>query len=578
MRRLAVRNQDDAMSEPRFNRRLGARGRAFARYAPRPVRERLGGPRCQRCGGRFDDDGRCRKCGLKLRLSAPEWIALLADGDSFEPFPVRPLHADPIGFVDTLPYHERIRQARLETGLDESVVTGRARIGGRVVVFAVFDFRFFGGSLGVIAGEKIVRALTTAAEEHTPVVMVVSSSGARVQEGLPALYQMPRTAAAVTRLHAACVPFVAVLADPTMGAPYASCANLADVVLAERGALVGFAGPRVVAAVSGRPTSGVRAEELYASGAVDAVVPRRDLRDRLALVLPLLQNRTRPSEADSVSLPDPLPPRDRWAQLQSIRDPAWPTGAAWLGLLSERRFEFSGDRVAGDDPALVCALAEIGGTNVLVLAQNRLAGDGLIGPGGYRKALRALRIAARLRLPVISLVDTSGAVLGPDADRADISYWLAECFAALLELPVPVISLVVGQGSSGGALALAVADRVYMLEQATFAVISPEGAAAILEDDPRTPAELSEALKLTAADAYALGLADRVLPGSNAGRKAQVRQVRRLIAADLASLGQLEPSEIVSGRAERYLALTRDLIVRRGPVAGDAAPQRAAAS
>src|SRR5262249_24311788 len=214
---------------------------------------------------------------------------------------------------------------------------------------------------------------------------------------------------------------------------------------------------------------------------VDAVVPRRELRDRLALVLRLLEDYPRPTEeAEPVLLPDPLPSRDPWAQLQATRDPAWPTGVAWLGLLSERRFELTGDRTAGDDPALVCALAEVGAENVPILAQNRLAGDGLIAPAGYRKALRALRVAARLRLPVISLIDTGGAVLGPDADRADISYCLAECFATLLELPVPVISIVVGQGSSGGALALAVADRLYMLEQSTFSVISPEGAAAIL--------------------------------------------------------------------------------------------------
>jgi acetyl-CoA carboxylase carboxyl transferase subunit beta len=550
----------------RITRGVAAPARALGRVVPRSVSSRFGGPRCQRCSGRFDDDGRCRECGLQLRLSAPEWIALLADGDSFAQFPVSSLDADPIAFADDVPYHERIRRVRLETGLDESVTTGRARIGGRPVVLVVFDFRFFGGSLGVVAGEKIVRALTAAAEERIPVVMLVSSSGARVQEGLPALYQMPRTSAAVTRLRAAGVPFVSILADPTMGAPYASCANLADVVLAERGALVGFAGPRVVSSLTGRSTTGVRAEELSAAGAVDAVVARRDLRDQLALVLRLLGGNAGPEATDTISLPDPLPPRDRWAQLQSIRDPAWPTGVAWLESLADRRFELGGDRAGCDDPGLVCALAEIGGTNVVVLAQNRLAGDGLIGPGGYRKALRALRVAARLGLPVISLVDTGGAVVGPDADRAAISYWLAECFAALIELPVPVISLVVGQGSSGGALALAVADRLYMLEQATFAVISPEGAAAILEDDPRSPAELSDAMKLTAADAFALGLADRVLPGP--GRRAQVRQVRQLLAADLVALRRRKPSEFASARRDRYFGLTRDLIVRRAPIAG----------
>jgi acetyl-CoA carboxylase carboxyl transferase alpha subunit len=271
-------------------------------------------------------------------------------------------------------------------------------------------------------------------------------------------------------------------------------------------------------------------------------------------------------QADDVELPAPSLPSDRWALVETIRQPSWPTGTRWLNALAERHFEFRGDRAGSDDPTLVCVAAEIDKKPWIVLAQNRLAGDGLITPGGYRKALRVLRIASRLRLPVLSLIDTPGAQVGPEADRGDVAYWIAECFAALLELPIPVIALVVGQGSSGGALALSVADRTYMLESSMFSVISPEAAAAILADDSRQPSELSDALKLTAADAFTLKLIDGVVPGSNPARRAraaQVRRVRRLLRNEVARLEQLQPDELLARRRQRYLELTRHLILPR---------------
>ena len=548
-------------------RPVDAPQRRASRYVG-SLRSRLRTVRCVGCGSRLADDI-CKRCGSKRRLSAPEWIDLLADAGSFAPLDTELLDADPLGYADEVPYRERIREARLKTGVDESVVVGRARLSGRPIVLVVFDFRFFGGSVGVAAGERIVRAFLAAASERRQLVMVVTSSGARMQEGLASLFQMARTTAAVSVLRRSRTAFVAVLGDPTTGAPFASCANLADVVLAERGALIGFAGPRVVAALTGMASEGTRAEELLGSGAVDAVLPRGALRASLTELLPLLEPRGASSgSTEAVALPDPAPTADRWGLVEAIRQPTWPTGAHWLAELSDRSYGFHGDRVGSDDPALVCALAEISGRHVVVLAQDRTAGDGLIGPAGYRKALRVLRIAARLRLPVLSLVDTPGATVGPDADRGDIAYWVAECFIALLELPVPVVSLVVGQGSSGGALALSVGDRTYMLEQSMFSVMAPEGTAAILGRDPQALAEMCDKLKLSAADAFVLGLVDGVIPGHEDGRRARaaaVRQTRTLLLSELGRLAALDGEELVARRRQRYLELTRHLLLSDPP-------------
>ena len=465
------------------------------------VRAVVGTESCSRCGATRDPYSTCPSCGHAARLRARTWIELLVDRGSFEQQSA-PVSADPLSFDLDENYQDQLEEARSRTEQNDSVLTGRARLGGRDVVIAAFDFGFLGGSLGIAAGERIVDALTHAAQTATPAVLVVASSGARMQEGLAALFQMVRTSAAAVELRNASCPFLAVLADPTTGAPFASVANLADVVIAESGALIGFAGPRVVEAVTGEPTEGLHAEELVEKGIVDAAVPRSELRATVSDVIDLLMN---PAALTGASASKPLPraklPSDRWALVESIREEAWPSGRAWLEALSERHFELRGDRTGEDDPALVAALCELRDVHALVLAQDRTAGDGLIQPAGYRKAQRGLKIAARLGLPVVTLLDGPGAAVGEEADSEGIAYWLAETFAALLEQPTPVVSLVIGQGSSGGAIALAAADRLYMLEQSIFTVIAPEGAAAIISRDPSVAPEWAEALRLAAADA-----------------------------------------------------------------------------
>lgn len=529
----------------------------------RAVRAVVGTEPCWRCGARRDPYSTCPSCGHAARLRAREWIELLVDGDSFDQISA-PVSADPLAFDLDESYRDQLEEARARTEQNDAVLAGRARLDERDVVIAAFDFGFLGGSLGIAAGERIVDVLSHAAQTATPAVMVVASSGARMQEGLAALFQMVRTSAAAVELRNARCPFVAVLADPTTGAPYASVANLADVVIAESGALIGFAGPRVVEAVTGEATEGLHAEELVERGIVDAAVPRFQLRATVSDVVDLLMNPAALAGPERAKpLPRPKVPSDRWALVESIREDAWPSGRAWLEAISERHFELRGDRTGEDDPALVAAICELRETHALVLAQDRKGGDGLIRPSGYRKAQRGLKIAARLGLPVVTLLDGPGAAVGVEADAEGIAYWLAETFAALLEQPTPMVSLVIGQGSSGGAIALAAADRLYMLEQSIFTVIAPEGAAAIISRDPTSAPEWAEALRLAAADAADLGLVDGVIPEPRGPRRIarvlRARRARTVIDVALAELRQQNPAELPAMRRERFLNATRTL-------------------
>jgi acetyl-CoA carboxylase carboxyl transferase subunit beta len=250
---------------------------------------------CPTCGSHYREDELalhlrvCPQCGHHFPVRAPARIAQLADPGSFEETEADLRSADPLGFFDLRPYQERLAEAELKTGLGDAIVTGTAAIEGRPCVFAVMDFSFMGGSMGSVLGEKLVRACERAAEDGVPLVSVSASGGARMQEGILALMQLPKTVCAVADLHDAGGSLLSVLAHPTTGGVLASFASLGDVVLAEPGALMSFAGPRVVAQTTREklPDDFGLAESNHRFGHVDAIVPRHELRPALSRLLRL---------------------------------------------------------------------------------------------------------------------------------------------------------------------------------------------------------------------------------------------------------------------------------------------------
>jgi acetyl-CoA carboxylase carboxyl transferase subunit beta len=402
---------------------------------------------------------------------------------------------------------------------EESVVTGVTSAG-----YALIQGRFdvLGGSMGAAHGERVVRAYRRAVESSLPVVVVTSSGGARMQEGMVSLVQMARTASAAAEHAAAGLLSLAVLRSPTTGGVFASYASLTDVRAAEPGALIGFAGPRVVALTTGQrlPDDSHTAEAAYASGLVDALVPREDQAAWVELVLGQREVRwTHPGwggrRTDATG-------SGAWGEVLRARASHRPPADAWAAALCS-----SWVPLHGADPAIRCGIGVVEGRRAVVVAMTRTRP----GPDGYRLAQRAIGLAGRLGLPLLALVDTPGADPSAASERDGIASEIARTFAAMARLPTPSVAICVGEGGSGGALALAFADRLLMLEHAVFSVISPEGAAAILDRDADTAEQRAADLKLTSADLLALGIVDEVIQENDAALRRAI--VRALDEADV---------------------------------------------
>ncbi|HEX5500653.1 MAG TPA: acetyl-CoA carboxylase carboxyltransferase subunit alpha/beta, partial [Thermomicrobiales bacterium] len=490
----------------------------------------------------------CDVCGHHERRGARASIVALVDADSFHETDALLGSADPLGFRGDRTYVEQLADARRRTGEADAIVAGDGAIGGHPVAIVALDFRFLGGSMGVVVGEKIVRAAERARKERRPLITIAASGGARMQEGMLSLLQLAKTAAAMERLRSAGVLHVAILTNPTTGGVYASFASLADVIVAEPAALIGFAGPRVAEQAIGRklPPGSHSAEAHLRAGAIDAVVDRRHHRSYVTRLLDIVggkQSGERPIREETAAGIDANP--DPWDTVQAARDPERPTARAYIDRMFESFVELHGDRLAGDDPSVIVGLGLLEGRAVGVVGLDRtpfgvpdqkMAGHPL--PEGYRKAARLLRLAERLQAPVISLIDTPGAWPGIEAEQRGLANALAESLALMAKIDVPTIAAVVGEGGSGGALALAVADIVLMQQHAIYSVISPEGAATILYRESERAPEIARALRLTAADLRELGIVDAIVPEPPAGAAADAGAATTLLRDAL--LGALE--------------------------------------
>jgi acetyl-CoA carboxylase carboxyl transferase beta subunit/acetyl-CoA carboxylase carboxyl transferase alpha subunit len=518
--------------------------------------------------GTFERFGVCERCRHHFPISARRRIELLLDEGTFrESAPALTL-ADPLLFIDRVPYGERLAEAREKTGLDDAVVVGTGRINGRECVLAVFDFEFMGGSMGTVVGEKVALGLELAADKRLPFVSVAASGGARMQEGMLSLVQMAKTDAAAMRLHRAGVPFVSILTNPTTGGVYASFASQGDVILAEPGALVGFAGPRVIEQITGRkkPKDAQTAEYLAQNGQIDGIVDRTRLRNALATLLQLFENPWNLSARGEQELyrPQVQPPASAWQAVELARHPERPTARAYIDEMMPQFFELHGDRLSADDPAVVCGIGDLGGITVVLVAQERGQDEadranrrgGRMSAEGYRKAARAMRLAASWRVPLVTLIDTPGAALDFDSEARGLAPSISQCLATMSILPVPVVAAVIGEGGSGGALALGVADRILMQENAIYSVIAPEGAAAILYHDAQKARDLADALKLAAADCKLLGVVDTLVPEPEGGAHHDpdyaALLLKNFILDALVELRRTSPNKLVDERYRKF--------------------------
>lgn len=508
----------------------------------------------------------CEACRYHFPMSARARIDMLVDDGSFAEVNAELVSLDPLQFSDIQPYAERLAQAQERTGLPEAVVTGVGKIAGFGAVLAVSDFAFMGGTMGSVVGEKVALAMELAERRRLPFIAVCASGGARMQEGVLSLIQLAKTAAAAMRLHRAGVPLIAVLTDPTTGGVFASYGSQGDVILAEPGALIGFAGPRVIAETTGQPPpAGTHtAEFLLAHGMIDQIVDRSQLRGTLAALLQLLARPTAaPQRRGELYQPEVSAPESAWDEVELARRADRPTAQDYLAVLAPGFLELHGDRLYGDDPALVAGLGEIDGIGCAILAQERGGEDerarrngGQMHPEGFRKAARLMRLAAQLRLPIVTLIDTPGPALDYGSEERGLAASISTCLATLSVVPVPVVAAIIGEGGSGGALALGVADRVLMQENAIYSVIAPEGAAAILYRSAAHAHDVAGALKLTAYDCARLGVVDDVVPEPAGGAQNDPQyaalQLRNHVHAALRELLRVAPSRLAEARYQKF--------------------------
>jgi len=460
-------------------------------------------------------------------------------------------------------YAADLGAARKKTGLDESVITGTGLIGGRRVAVAASEFAFLGGSIGVAAGELLARAVERATAERLPMISLPASGGTRMQEGTAAFVQMVKITAAVTAHKAAHLLYVAYLRHPTTGGVFASWASLGHLTIAEPGALIGFLGPRVYQALNGSPfPEGVQtAENLHAHGLVDAVVAPGELAVFLNRVLTALTltpgQPPAPRQAPAPPESADMAGRPAWESVLRTREASRPGAADLIRAAATDTVPLQTGPLPQD--GLILALARIGGYPCVVIGQDR---NGLaLGPAGLRLARRGIRLAAELRLPLVTVIDTLGAELSPAAEQDGLAREIAFCLADLVTHRGPTISLLLGQGTGGAALALLPADRTLAAQHAWLAPLAPEGASAIVYRDSSHAPDLAAQQGIRSTDLAALGIVDRVIPEAPGGTlgcdlgQALRRDLGDALRQELADVTAQDEEARLAARARRFRQL-----------------------
>jgi len=561
------------------------------------------------------NDFACPSCGAYVRIHAKRRIKLLADPGSFEEWNQELPVVNPLDFPE---YEQKLWEVKESTGLNEAVVTGKITIDGIPTAIGVCDARFLMSSMGHNLGEKIARMAERAADEKLPVILYACSGGARMQEGIISLMQMVKTSEALGRLQESGQLFISVLTDPTMGGVTASFAMLGDIILAEPGALIGFTGQRVIQQTIGGklPEGFQRAEFLLKHGFTDAIVPRRDQRAVLAHILRLhvkgaaeLASETAPvfeeaELAEEFTREEVAPKKapgildaaasalqnlqrlafGQKAEKEEERESRFSEGglrSAWetvkLSRAKDRAhakdyidalfpdfMELHGDRCYGDDEAVIGGIASFHGIPVTVIGiqkgrdflENKRRNFAMPNPEGYRKALRLMKQAEHFKRPVICFVDTPGAYCGVGAEERGQGQAIAENLQKMAALKTPILAIVIGEGSSGGALGVATANEVWMMENAVYSILSPEGFAAILYRDAKQAELAAENMRLTSRDLLELGVIEKIIPEPEPVTFENIQTVARELEPELLEFigkySAMSRDELANQRYERF--------------------------
>ena len=519
----------------------------------------------------------CTACGSYFRVRTKNRIRMVCDRGSFIPWFEEMDICNPLDFPG---YEEKLSDVKEKTGLHEAVTVGMGEIYGEKVCLGICDARFLMSSMGHVVGEKIALMVERATEEKLPVVIFCCSGGARMQEGIVSLMQMAKTSAALKKHAEAGLLYVTVLTDPTTGGVTASFAMLGDIILAEPGALIGFAGPRVIEQTIGQklPKGFQRAEFLLEHGFVDEIVERDDLKKTLYQILKShrvsgnndsfagFTSEVENAHPSEISKERQAKTRIKtpWQKVKEARSLERPSALTYIDLIFDDFMELHGDRCFADDKAIVGGIATLYGQPVTVIGVQKgndvkecsYRNYGMTSPEGYRKALRLMKQAEKFHRPIICFINTSGAYPGMEAEERGQGEAIARNLFEMAGLSVPVLSIVIGEGGSGGALGLAVANEVWMLENSTYSILSPEGFASILWKDGKRAEEAAGVMGITAADLYRLHVIEKIIPefgGADADTAADIAGcMKEQMTEFLKKFEDMSPEEIAEQRYQRF--------------------------
>tara|TARA_B100000929_G_scaffold286210_1_gene270938 strand:+ start:462 stop:2057 length:1596 start_codon:yes stop_codon:yes gene_type:complete len=493
-------------------------------------------------------------------MSARDRVNSIVDFGSFKEIDRNLVSVDPISFTSSTPYKETLHKDQKRTGLTEAVLSGTCSIDGILCMIISFDFGFMGGSMGCAVGQKISNAIETAEKKKLPLLTIISGGGSRIQEGVLSLMQMAKTTIAVNRHNAKGLPFISVFSNPSTGQAFASFANLADITIAEPGAILGYNPIGTTRTENSSTAFDQQTSESHLEhGLIDSIASRTELREVVSVILDLLQkeftlNRTNKRGEISVDTPKNL----AWHSVQLARHSSRPTSLDYMARMLDNFVEIHGDKQYSDDPAISCGIGQLGGQTIVVIGQNRskdqVSGNVLrILPEGFRKCQRAIKIARKFNLPIVSLIDTPGADTSIEAENRGLAHSIATTMSLFADQKAPTIAVVIGEGGSGGALSLGIADRVIMLENAIFSAISPEEAANLIYRDENRANEAAETLKLTAVDCKSLGIVDVIVSEPGGGAHTDHHESARLLKrALLQQLFEVQNNSARKRLRERY--------------------------
>jgi acetyl-CoA carboxylase carboxyl transferase subunit beta len=454
-------------------------------------------------------------------------------------------------------YAASLARAEERSGVDESVITGEGRMHGRRVAVVACEFGFLAGSIGRAAANRLVDGIHRATAEGIPLLAAPTSGGTRMQEGTPAFVQMIAISAALAAHKAAGLPYLVYLRNPTTGGVMASWGSLGHITVAEPGALVGFLGPRVYEALYGDafPAGVQTAENLYAHGIIDAVLPPEEIAGILDRALAVLQAVPDVDAADPGE--EPVAGVDAWDSITRSRRPDRPGVRRLLRYAASDVIPLNGTGEGESDPGLLIALARFDDAPCVFLGQDRRGQTVAhpMGPGALREARRGMRLAVELGLPLMTVIDTPGAALSPEAEEGGLAGEIARCLADLVALRAPILCLMLGEGNGGGALAFLPADRVVAAEHAWLSPLPPEGASAIVHRDTAHAPDMARAQHVRSVDLRERGIVDRIVaehPDAADEPEEFCRRVGEVLRFELGRLAAADVDALVASRADRF--------------------------